>query len=317
MDVRHLRYAVTLAETLHFGRAAERMFITQSAFSQHIARLERELGAQLFERGSNRVRVTPAGEAFVLRAERLLAELAATEADVRQIAAGASGVLVVGVFAEALGELMPVVFHAYRDAYPGVALRFVELNMVTQISALVDGRVDVVFLRPPISDPRIELRPLYAEPRVAVVSAHHPLADADSISVADLIDEPFAAAAFPAPARWSSFWACDDDRGEPSRTAAGVTSVGESLSAVAFLDAVDTYPASGARRYAHPGVRYVSLRDGAYTSIGVATRAGDERPLVTGFRELAERVVRRHLELVPMAVLPEAAPPGTPLPSAA
>jgi len=315
MEVRQLRYAVALAETLHFGRAAERMFITQPAFSQHIARLESELGTPLFERSANRVRLTPAGEAFVARAQRVLAELAATEEEVRDIAGGSAGVLRVGIFAEGAGELMPLIFGAYREAFPRVELRFAELTMGTQVASLVDGAVDVAFLRPPIPDPRVELQALFAEPRVAVLPERHALADADSLSVSDLIDEPFAAAALPAPPRWSSFWCCDDDRGEPGRMAARVGSVGESLAAIAHLGAVDTFPASAARRFSYPGVRYVPLRDGAFTPSAIARRADDDRPLIEGFRAIAARMAERHLAAVPDAVAPEQAPQGTPLPA--
>lgn len=313
MDVRHLRYAVTLADTLHFGRAAERMFITQSAFSQHIAKLERDLDAKLFERGGNRVAITPAGIAFVERAEQLLADVEATRHDVRQIADGASGVLVVGVFAEGLSEIMPVLFSAYSAANPDVALRFVELDMINQVTALRDGIVDVAFLRPPIVETEIDLDLLYAEPRVLLVGADHRLADADSLPMSELVDEVFATAPPPAAARWVSFWACDDSRGGPTRTARVVSSMLEMLSAVAYLGAVDTAPISGRRCYPYPGVRFVPLENAAYSSVGVARRVSDDRPLVQNFCRITREVVDRHLALIPEAVPLEAAPPGTPL----
>lgn len=315
MEIRHLRYFLTLAETLHFGRAAEREFITQSAFSQHVARLERELGVALFERRSNRVRLTAAGEAFVPRAQRLLDQLREAETEAREIAGGAAGVLRIGVFGEGAGELTPLILGTFRSAFPNVALRFVELTMTTQVEALAGGAVDVAILRPPIPDARLELDVLFAEPRYAVVSERHGLADAESVSVADLIDEPFAAASAPAPRSWSSFWCCDDDRGEPSRTAANVGSIAESLAAVAFLGAVDTFPGAAVRRFPHPGVAFVPMRDGAYATVAVAQRTGDERPLVRSFRSVALRTAREQLDVVPLAVPADQAPPGTPVPA--
>jgi DNA-binding transcriptional LysR family regulator len=314
METRQLRYVVLLAETLHFGRAAELAYISQPAFSQQIARLERELKTKLFDRSSNRVRVTPAGALLVERATRLLAELDATEDQVRGLAEGAAGSLRVGVFADGAGEITPLMLSRFQRRFPDVRLRFSELSMTTQLDALITGAVDVAILRPPILDPGVELHALFAEPRVAVLPRGHPLAAGKDISVNDLVDEPFVTAAAGAPAGWGAFWRCDDDRGEPGRVVADMRSVAEGLAGVAYLGAVDTCPGATARHYAHPGVRYVPLRDGAYASVAVAHRRGDARATVRAFCTLAVAVARRHIAAVPRAVAPEAAPAGTPLP---
>ncbi len=315
MELRQLRYAVRLAETLHFGRAAQGEFITQSAFSQQIARLEREFGTQLFERSSNRVSLTPAGKLFVRHAKNMLTELDVMRAEIRQLATGAAGTLRVGVFAEGAGELTPLLFDGFRAAHPGVDLQIVELSISTQVEMLASGAVDVALLRPPIPDGRLELHVLFAEPRFAALPAGHPLASRDELSVNDLAGEPFVSASGSPP--WSGFWRCAAEGVAPGKTGASVDSVAESLAAIGFLGAVDTFPASAARRYPHPGVAYVPLRDGGYAAVAVAHRRGDGRELVTAFRELAERVAREHLDAVPLAVLPEDAPPGTPLPRSA
>lgn len=315
MEIRRLRYFLTLSETLHFGRAAQLEYITQSSFSQHVARLEGEIGVELFERSSNRVRLTAAGEAFVPRAEALLRHLREAEEEARQIAAGAAGTLRVGIFSSAGGELTPLIFDAYREAFPGVTVRFVEVNMATQVEMLADRTVDVAVLYLPIDDPRIDVSLLFAEPRWAALPSRHPLADADAVSVGDLADEPFVVCVAPQP--WSAFWRCDDDRGERGRTAVNVVTVAEDLAAIAHLGAVDTVPATGARGSLHPGVVYVPMRDGAYASAGIAWRAGEDRPLVRGFVDVAERVADQHRGLVPFAIAPADAPPGTPVPTPA
>lgn len=305
MEIRHLRYVLTLSETLHFGRAAEREHITQSAFSQQVAKLEAEIGAKLFERRSNRVSLTPAGVTFMPRAEEMLWQLHGAEEEAREIAAGAAGVLRIGLFPSVGGELTPLIVSTYRDTLPDVTLSFVELSMTTQVDALANGKIDVAILTTPIQDPRLELSVLFTEPRFAAVSRRHQLADAESISIKDLLDEPFAVAGDPAPQAWSSFWCCDPERGEPGRTAARVTSVTESLAAVSYLGAVDTFPAAGTRYFSHPDVVYVPIRDGAYAGTAVAWRADDDRPMVRGFCRVAELVSREHLDVVQLAVPPD------------
>ncbi|GAA3743309.1 DNA-binding transcriptional LysR family regulator [Spinactinospora alkalitolerans] len=302
MEVRQLRYVVRLAETLHFGRAAQLEHIAQSAFSGHVARLERELGVRLFDRSHHRVALTPAGAAFVERAEQMLTQLADAAAEARAQAMPEQEVLRVGTFAEAAGELMPIILSLYRELRPDVRLEFTELSMVDQLEKLVSEEVDVAVVRAPFEDDRIALRPIFSEPRVAVLPRQHPLADAESMSVDDLLDEPFAAADTGAPAGWASYWTCDDRRGEPGRVATHVRSVGEGLMAISCLGAVDTFPQTAARLFRHSGVAYVPLPDATPSTINAATRQKDTRPHVQAFHLAVKHAIDGHLDVVPEAV---------------
>ncbi|WP_051580344.1 LysR substrate-binding domain-containing protein [Pseudonocardia acaciae] len=301
MEVRQLRYAVRLADTLHFGRAAEREHIAQSAFSGHIARLERELGVALFDRRHHRVRLTPAGAAFVERAHQILAQLTDAAAEAKRHDPRHQQTLRVGSFAEAAGELTPMIFSIYRELRPEVRLEFVELTMVDQVERLVAGEVDIAIVRVPLDDPRITLRPMFSEPRVAVLPRRHRYAEAGALSVDDLLDEPFAAADTGAPADWSSYWTCDDRRGQACRVGARVRSVGESLMAIACAGAVDTFPLTAARLFHHAGVAYVPLPDAAASTVAFATRARDTRPHVTTFDTAVAHALAHHLATVPHA----------------
>jgi DNA-binding transcriptional LysR family regulator len=304
MELRQLRYAVALGETLHFGRAAQRLYITQSALSQQIARLERELGTPLFDRSSHHVRLTPAGEVLVQRARELLADVDRVHADVLGAAAGQTGTLCVGVFAEAAAELTPLILDGATQALPGVRLVVRELSMTDQVRALLDGDVDVALLHPPVDTPEVHVDVLFEEPRVALVRSDHPLASAQTASVSDLLDEPFALAAPGAPDAWRSFWSVDDDRGGPGRAGAEVTSVWEAMLAVAHLGAVDTFPTSALRAFRYPGITPVPLEDASYAAVGVATRAGESHPAVLAFAAVARRVAAEHIDRVPLAVAP-------------
>jgi DNA-binding transcriptional LysR family regulator len=308
MEVRQLRYAVALGETLHFGRAAQRLYITQSALSQQVARLERELGTRLFDRSSHHVRLTPAGELLVQRARELLAELDRVHADVIAAAAGQTGTLRVGLFAEAAAELTPLILDGATDALPGVRLAVRELSMTDQVRALLDGEVDVALLHPPVDTSDLHVDVLFEEPRVAMVRSDHPLASERTVKVADLLDEPFALAAPGAPDAWRAFWSVDDDRGGPGRAGAEVTSVWEAMLAVAHLGAVDTFPLSALRSFRYPQVTPVPLEDASYAAVGVAARTGERDPAVLAFVAVAQRVAAEHIDRVPLAVAPGGVP---------
>ncbi|TDD39097.1 LysR family transcriptional regulator [Saccharopolyspora elongata] len=307
MEIRQLRYVVRLAETLHFGRAAQLEHIAQSAFSGHIAKLERDLDVKLFDRSHHRVALTPAGVAFVERAEEILAQVAGAAAEAKSLAPRHEEVLRVGIFAEGAGELTPVILSVYRELQPDVRLEFTELSMVDQLEKLVSNEVDVAFVRAPFDDERISLRPIFSEPRVAAVPHHHPLADAGEISVTDLLDEPFAAAGTGAPAGWSSYWSCDDHRGARGRVATHVRSIGECLMAISCLGAVDTFPQTAARLFHHAGVSYVPVPDAAPSTVTAAMRNNDLRPHVRAFDRAVQHAVRNHLDLVPNAAFAPAA----------
>jgi len=298
MDDRRIRFALTLAATRNFHRAAQIEHIAQSAFSAHIRRLEAEVGARLFDRDSHAVSVTAAGERFLREAAMLSDRMGDLIEEVRQIHRGERGRLAVGIFAEGLAECMPAVVRAFRAASPHVELRFVELRIDQQHTALDEGHVDVAIVRPPLEHPGVEVELLYSEPRVAVVPLGHALAEAPTVSIADIGDDPVVSAD---PARWGAFYAADHLRGAAGRPVATVRTVAEALSAVAFVGATDTAPASAARYFPHAGVRYIPLRDADTTPVAVAHRAGDTRAVVTSFRMTARHVCRSRLDLVPGA----------------
>lgn len=303
MELRQLRYFARVADTLHFGRAAEKEFVAQSVISVQIASLEKELGFRLFDRTSHRVSLTPAGEVFLVDVERTLSVLGLAVDQARDVAAGRTKTLRVGVFGEGAGPLTHLILSAYRAAEPETELHYVELTMTNQLSALAEGDVDVALLRLPVNDERLMIEPLFSEPRVAVVAADDELANADSLVVGDLLDRPFAVAAAGTPTAWRSYWSFDAQRGERSRVGGEVRSILESLATVAYGKAVDTFPSTAAELFRHPGVAYVPLRDAEPSSLALVS---DARPsseeLVNRFREVASTVVDHYLHLVPGAV---------------
>ncbi|NUS13466.1 MAG: LysR family transcriptional regulator [Streptomyces sp.] len=193
MELQQMRYVLAVAETSSFTRAAERCRVVQSALSHQVARLERELGARLFERTSRRVRLTPAGEAFLPAArqcldaaERAAAEVAAAVGEVR-------GRLAVGSIPTVTAADVPGALREIHERYPQVriTLRVGASDDLTE--QVREGVLDVAFLGlPTTAVPRgVAVRELARGSLVAVVPPGHPLADEPSVGLRRLAAETF------------------------------------------------------------------------------------------------------------------------------
>lgn len=301
MDTRQLLLATRLAETLHFGRTAELENIAQSGLSAQIAKLETELGFKLFERTSHRVSITDAGQNFIEQARSLLGTMNNTIIECRAIAERSRGVLKLGFFGEAGGELTHLIFTLFQKNNPDIRLVFTELSMTNQVQALISGKVDAALVRLPISDPRLEFDVMFDEPRMAAVPASHEMADAPILGISDLIEQPFAVAGEGAPTEWAAYWSLGPERQEPGRIGAYVQSIPESLAAVAYGGAFDTFPLTATRLFSHPGVRYVPMADAPRSSLALATLAGNRSPAVRSLRKCIAETLESSLSCLPEA----------------
>ena len=187
LDLRKLRYFVAVAEELHFGRAAERLYLAQPVLSRQIQKLEQELGVTLFERTSRNVALTSAGRQLVDEARPLLAAGDAARRRVRQ-AAEARPTLTVGFFTGDTTVTRSI--RLFRDRRPDVTTQVRRIYWSDQAQVLLDGAADVAFVHLPIDERGLELVPLYAEERVALLAADHPLARKKSLSITQLADDP-------------------------------------------------------------------------------------------------------------------------------
>ncbi|MGW8374887.1 LysR family transcriptional regulator [Streptomyces sp. ODS28] len=198
MEARHLRYALTLAEHGHFGRAARALGIAQPPLSKQIADLERELGARLFARTRQGVFPTAAGEAFLARARRSLAEMSAAAVDAARAARGETGRLRLGFIASALLAPLPDVLGRFGRERPDVRLELHEMASSRGASALIAGELDVaVTLGPPrgAGAERLVSVPIGHDRLTAVVGSAHPFAGQASVSLDQLRREPLIVAA--------------------------------------------------------------------------------------------------------------------------
>ena len=172
MDLRQLRHFVTVAETLHFGRAAEKLNMTQPPLSQSIQALEATLGVQLFARTRRSVALTPVGAEWLPYARKILAEAAALPDIALRLSRGEVGALRLAFVSTATYSVMPPLISRYKALYPEVELSLREATGDVQIDWLLDGDVDAGLLiaaPQPIMPPQLGYRPLYRERLVAVV----------------------------------------------------------------------------------------------------------------------------------------------------
>jgi len=190
-DLNQLRCFVTVAEELHFGRAAVRLNMTQPPLSRQIQVLEHIIDAALLERTSRSVKLTPAGRSFLPEARRILkmAEDAAQVA--RRIATGKSGSLKIGFTAAAAYGFLPDLVAACRAQLPEADLSLSEMVTGDQIEALASGQIDAGLLRPPIARPEFATRRVVAEPLCAALPRRHRLASAETVSIRDFDGQPF------------------------------------------------------------------------------------------------------------------------------
>jgi DNA-binding transcriptional LysR family regulator len=197
VELRQLRYFVTVAEELHFGRAAERLHIVQSAVSQQVRRLERELGTDLFDRSPRHVRLTAAGTRFLPEARAVLAAEERARAAVAGFAGARSGTLRVGT-STGLGTHLDRVLDAYAALAPDIAVELVSAGTRDRLERVATGDLDAAFLRggrpggahPPEGAEGVRVVPLWTDPLVAVVPGRHPLAAAGEVALRDLAALP-------------------------------------------------------------------------------------------------------------------------------
>jgi DNA-binding transcriptional LysR family regulator len=277
MDVhgRDLRYFVTVAEELHFTRAAERLYISQPALSKQIRMLERQLGAPLFDRDTGGVRLTPVGEALLPHARQVLAAWDRGWAEVERAKGRQRATLVAGMSTSpGRGGLLPAIRSRLTALHPEVTVRLRQFSWDDPTAGLADGTVDVAFVWLPLPDPgRYRWIVAAEEPRLVALPDSHPLARRDVIDFADLLDEPFLALPRSAgPLRDST-----DETYEALVDGRGVCLLAAGNAPLVTLGGVTTRPVHGI----------------SSSQLALAWRSDDTRPLVLAYAQACRQVVRR------------------------
>ncbi|MGL4619808.1 MAG: LysR family transcriptional regulator [Chroococcidiopsis sp.] len=191
MELRHLRYFITVAEELHFGRAAQRLNMTQQPLSRQIHDLEIEIQVTLFHRTKRTVRLTEAGKEFLERSYGVLAQLEQAIVVTQQIGRGEVGRLAIGFVDSAMYTLLPEIVRVFREQFPLVELRLRELTTAQQIQALYDKQIDIGIVRSAISESGLSVECLLHESLVLALAENHPFSAQTQVSLSSLADELF------------------------------------------------------------------------------------------------------------------------------
>ena len=278
-DLRKLRYFVAVADELHFGRAAERLYIAQPVLSRQIRKLEHEVGTDLLLRTSRSVELTPAGVQLLDEAKRLLAAAELTRHRMADIARE-HAVLTIGFF---IGDEFTSARQAFSETHPDVAINVLRIYWHDQTEVLLDGTVDVAFVHLPLDDRGLELVPVRSEPRVAVLPVSHPAASKREISITELADDPVIIQRGASPS-WQAFHNVDPrPDGRQPRPGPAVDNLEEKLQQVAAGRATSFLPASLASAFVQPGIAYVPVTDIPPINICLAWKAGRTSPLISAF----------------------------------
>lgn len=192
MELRHLRYFITVAEQGSFSAAARLLHVAQSAISEQLTDLEREIDVPLFVRSQKKTTLTPVGEIFLKEARRVLATAHHAVETAQRANRGEVGKLRIGFFAGSVGVNFPRLIREFRRLHPGVQLSMVEMISTQQWPALVEGRIDIGFTRrlEPEFSTRLKSQIVQQDPIVAILPKGHPAAPGP-IDLRALAREPF------------------------------------------------------------------------------------------------------------------------------
>jgi DNA-binding transcriptional LysR family regulator len=289
-ELRQLRYFVAVAEERSFTQAARRLHIAQQSLSQQIRTLELQLGVRLFERSSRGATLTDVGGVLLREARGVLARADRAIETVRRAAQGEEGELRVGFLSSVANYLMPPVVRGFREGHPAVELRAGELPIAALVAGVREGTLDAGLSRPPLVED-LETDEILREPVAAVLPEGHPLADRETLTLAELADEPWVLTARASWPPWHRKYDEDFARaGYRPRVVQRGTSPQNLLALVAAGVGITRLPLSS-RSLRDGGVRFVPLT-GEDTSVVLVWQAHTANPALQTLREVLYDISR-------------------------
>ncbi|MEV0317351.1 LysR family transcriptional regulator [Streptomyces sp. NPDC050658] len=287
MERQELQTFLTLAEELHFGRTAERLLLSQARVSQTVKRLERKIGAPLFERTSRRVQMSPLGRQLYADLAPLHLEMEAALARAKDAARGVDGELTLGFLGSGAGTLTGAILETFRTRCPRCEVRMREVQFEDPLGALRSGVADVLFTCLPVAEPDLTVGPVVInEPRALALPLGHRLAGRDSVSLEELAGETFFGVVNGAPAYWWDFHVPPrTPSGRPIHRGRSVAGFQELMTLVAAGQGISPVVASVEKYYARPDITFVPLRDVPSADVALIWRTAAEGadPRVTAF----------------------------------
>ncbi|NUS42493.1 MAG: LysR family transcriptional regulator [Mycobacteriaceae bacterium] len=281
VEMRDIEIFLTLAEELHFGRTAERLYISQSRVSHAIKKQERRIGAPLFTRTSRVVQLTAIGEQLCAELRHGSRLIESALASAQAAAQGIGDTLTLGILG-ALGHVLDPVLTAFRGAHPNVELVLREAHFSAPFALLRAGDVDVQLAWQPVREPDLTVgNTVLVEPMRLAVASGSPLARRAAVTMDDLSDQTFCDIGTGAPGYWA-------DELIPPRTPSGrsikrgprVHTFQEMLATIAAGRAVSLVQEHCVDYYSRPGISYVPMSDGPECRWAFVWRSAVETPLI-------------------------------------
>jgi DNA-binding transcriptional LysR family regulator len=288
VHVRDLRYFVAVATHGNFTRAAEVLFISQPALSKQIRSLERQLRATLFDRHHRDLRLTRAGRELVPRAEQIVE---AWEAARRALAQAAECTLVVGMHTSPGRRLLPDVRTRLREGCLDSDFELRQMPWSDRTAGLADRTTDAAFVWLPLPQPPYRWITIAREPRLVAVSRQHRLASRRTVTMAELLDEPFLALPENAGPLRDHWLALDERGGHPVRIAATINDPEETYEAVAAGVGICLLAAGNAPIFARGDVVMPQVSDLSPSELVLAWHERHRPPLLEAFVATCQQVV--------------------------
>jgi DNA-binding transcriptional LysR family regulator len=296
MELREIEIFLVLTEELHFGRTAERLFLSQSRVSQTIRAMEERLGGTLFERTSRRVRLSALGEQLRNGLHPAYEQIQRVMAEVRDAAAGITGELRIGLFTlTAAGPSITQIVRLFEERHPAARVALRERTIVDGLGHLRRGDLDLIVAWLPLDEPDMTIGPiLTCEDRALAVHSGDPLVRRGHATVEDLADHVLVECPPGVPQLTFDAWI-------PSRTPSGraiartypIETPGEYVTLVARGEIVHPTVPSATHYYSYPGVTYIPLHGLPPVQSALIWRTSSETAAIRAFAAVAEEVTAR------------------------
>lgn len=273
VNLRRLRYFLAVAERGNFGRAAETVFLSASALSEQIRKLELELGVRLFDRNPRGAQLTDIGAEVAAQAKLVLMQSGRLVNVLDQYREKRANVLRLGFVTFASGETTSRLISELMAGDNKVKIELIHLSYGRQVDAVIDGDVDASIARGPVeATDGLRFTTLASEPRMVMISDKHRLAGLRSVTRADLQHEP-RVTADDVPEAWKKWWSLDPNPdGSSPPYGPLIHSFDEQIELAASSIAISIVPAMAANLYRRTDVRFIPIVDAPPSSILICTR---------------------------------------------
>lgn len=282
MDVDSLRYALTLADELHFGRSAAKNFISEPQFGRKIRKLEAQVGTRIFHRTSRHVTVTAQGHEILSRARQILNAIDGLRYQMPNRGTSSEDVICVGVLGFGVGERWGLLRNTAITIGPGIEITHRPLSLENQYAAVLHREVDVALVHYLGEIDGIDQQLVMETPRVVVAPVNSPLTGKSEIHVAETTEYS-----------WLRMTSSDDRFTDwigpcaSRRRGPAVTALESVPMAVATTGLLGLHGAVAQRFFPHPDVCFVPIDDMSPVSVALATRCDDDRMAIHAFRKAA------------------------------